>query len=192
MRWASETYNSRDLRTHDLVFMIFSHLRYEQPYSSRRTLRMVTCGEKTYAKVEGSVESLWGEDTFLVVRQDNELKPWENPEAQLVACAVAAFQMLDEHRWSAGVAPLDKKVVIGITMLRTQPTFFKIPVTAELAQCVKVGMYPANPTIVSGCKSQRPSYPPNIDPEMMRREDLRKLLQYFEALKQFLPESGFD
>lgn len=43
---------------------------------------------------------------------------------------------------------LPSKLIPGITMKGTAPTFYKIPVTTTLVNAVATGMYPAQETVV--------------------------------------------
>ena len=60
-------------------------------------------------------------------------------------------------------------------MVGTSPTFFKIPVTTELAQCVQRGDYPATPTIVLGHMPEIPR-PAHRQSEGMKPLDNRQML----------------
>jgi len=47
-----------------------------------------------------------------------------------------------------GQDAIDAKVMLGITLVGSSPTFYKIPVTKDLAQAVAQGRFPATPTVV--------------------------------------------
>jgi hypothetical protein len=72
----------------------------------------------------------------------------------------------------------------GITMRGTSPTFFKIPITSELMEAVRLGQYPPTPTIVA-------THIPDIRRPARRLgtrplDNRRKILACFEAFKQFV------
>ena len=74
----------------------------------------------------------------------------------------------------------------GIVLDGTMPTFFKIPVTGDLAGHVKDGTYPPEPTVVSIHVPDLPR-PDNRHKEGMRPLDNREaLLRYYEAFKRIV------
>jgi hypothetical protein len=88
---------------------------------------------------------------LLVVQEDKqhlELEPGD-PKPQLIAEAIAAFQSNNAcHQDILGLPVLETKVIAGIMMTSTFPTFFKIPVTAKLIEADVLSLYPATPTVV--------------------------------------------
>ena len=73
-----------------------------------------------------------------------------DPQAQLIAEAIAAFDTINQKRLSIGIDPLDEMVCIdifieimpSIVMAGTASTFYKIPVAKDLVQHVAFGTYP--------------------------------------------------
>ncbi|KAG1768452.1 hypothetical protein EV702DRAFT_1271524 [Suillus placidus] len=64
-------------------------------------------------------------------------------KTHLVAEATAAFAANDQTRHQTlGQSPFDSKVMAGITMRGTAPTFYKIEVTTALVTAVAGGVYP--------------------------------------------------
>lgn len=111
----------------------------------------------------------------------------EDSEAQLVAAALATFQGNNVRRWLlCNKASLAAKVVPGIIMTGSSPTFYRIPITAELADAVSLGVYPATPTVVYAHLPVL--YHPGLrQTECMKPLDNRYcILQCFEAFKRFV------
>jgi len=75
----------------------------------------------------------------------------------------------------------------GIIMVGTSPTFVKIPITADLVQCVQRGEYPATPTVVLAHKPDISEPDPSVRNEGMKPLDGRRvILQCYEAFKKFV------
>lgn len=75
-----------------------------------------------------------------VVKSEGE---WINLEAR----AIAVFQYNNDHQFS----PANRMIIPCISMFLRRPTFYKVPVTAELYDAVKMGEFSASPTIVERC-----------------------------------------
>ncbi|KAK0187508.1 hypothetical protein F5146DRAFT_1059018 [Armillaria mellea] len=105
------------------------------------------CGQDVYAKTDVcllDIESL----VLLLVQEDkSHIQPMD-PEPQLIAEAIAAFQENNKQRAWLFLDPLPVQVLPGITMVGTFPAFYKIAVTSELDRCIRHGQYPATQTIV--------------------------------------------
>jgi hypothetical protein len=71
-----------------------------------------------------------------------------DPEPQLIAEAIAAFYQNNLRRKLAGRPMMKSQTFPGITMVGVVPIFYRIPITAELVQCVQAG---PEPTIVQRC-----------------------------------------
>lgn len=110
----------------------------------------------------------------------------DNPELQLIAEAIAAFNENNNARVKRDLLPLDSFVFLGITMIDTFPTFYKIPITETLATCIMAGSYPGTPTVV---ESFFPPVPRPLLAEaegMLPLDNRRTIFQCFEALKGLL------
>jgi hypothetical protein len=106
-----------------------------------------------------------------------------DPEPRLISDAIAAFHNDNIMRVKRlGTNPIASKVMPGIVMNGIMPTFYKIPITAELVTAVEAGENPEQETIVY-------AYLPEVPrpEEGMRPLDNRYIiLSCFEAFKQFL------
>jgi hypothetical protein len=122
-------------------------------------------------------------DILLVVKVDRHAR-WFDPEARLVSDTIAAFYNNNAMRVKRlGTDPLTSKVMPGIVMDGTMPTFYKIPVTHELVRAVESGERPEEETTV--VHAYRPEVP--RPEEGMRPLDNRYIiLSCFEAFRKFL------
>ena len=122
------------------------------------------------------------DDILLVVKVDRHSRGFD-PEARLISETIAAFQNNNGIRVKRlGIDPLISKVMPGIVMDGTMPTFYKIPVTPELVKAVESGERPEEETVVY---VYRPDVP--RPEEGMRPLDNRYiLLSCFEAFRKFL------
>lgn len=71
----------------------------------------------------------------------------------------------------------------GIILIGTTPTFYKVPVTADLVRHLRLGSYPPEPTIVSEYVPELPR-PRRRHSEGMKPLDNRQaILRCYEAFK---------
>jgi len=93
---------------------------------------------------------------LLVVKVDRHLRG-SDPELQLISDAIAAFHNDDIMRVKRlGTNPLTSKIMPGIVMDGTMPTFYKIPITPELVTAVESGECPEQETIVYAYRPEVP------------------------------------
>ncbi|KZT20547.1 hypothetical protein NEOLEDRAFT_1075491, partial [Neolentinus lepideus HHB14362 ss-1] len=89
----------------------------------------------------------------------------------------------NRDRMDANIAPLLSAVMLGITMIGTSPTFYKMPVSEDLFTAVVSGQYPATPTTVERL------VPPVPDLSTYRMQGMKPLVnrrvvfQCFEAFR---------
>ena len=91
----------------------------------------------------------------LVLLVDKTIFNKTNPEAQVVAEAIAAFQFNNAKRGASGLLPLNAMTIPCITMTGTRPTFYLVPVTQNLSDAIILGQYPATQTQVLKCVTTR-------------------------------------
>jgi len=101
------------------------------------------------------------------------------PEAQLIADAIAAFQANNRKR----LEPLPQALIAGILMDRTFPKFYKIEVTKELNQAVRLGLHPATTTTVY---RHTPQVPGEIIDGMVTLDNRKTLMRCIQALKRIV------
>ena len=138
--------------TMDLLYALgYAETNSGRIVQSHRKIPLYICGKWRHAKTDLNVFDMDQDSIILVVQNvehyTSNLKsdksiPW------LVAEAIAAFQRNNRVRKESGLSPLDSKVMPGITMTGTFPTFFKVCVSTELVLAIESGQYPATPTIV--------------------------------------------
>ncbi|KAK2464807.1 hypothetical protein APHAL10511_003225 [Amanita phalloides] len=152
---------------------------------TRKDLPFWVCGEQRHAKTDVCIMD--GSDILLLVQEDKRHLDGSDPEPQLIAEAIAAFYNNNNTRVRAlGLPTLQNKVIPGITMKGTMPTFYKIPITTELVRAVQLGEYPAHETVVYAHLPTVPR-PARRHSEGMKPLDNRHIvLSCYEAFKQFL------
>ncbi|KAI5123454.1 hypothetical protein M0805_008825 [Coniferiporia weirii] len=153
---------------------------------TRKEIRLLVCGEYRYASPDVCITDRNVGDIILLMQEGKGIAHQSDPHARLLVDAIAAFQYNNTRRISSGLDPLDSKVIPGIIMVGTSPIFFKIPITAELVQCVQRGEYPATPTVVVGHIPDIPRRNRRWSEGMKPLDNRRIMLQSFEAFKQFI------
>jgi hypothetical protein len=88
---------------------------------------------------------------LLIVQGDKTLFNGSDPEPQVIAEAIAAFQDNNMRRHNGGLPTLDTMIIPCITMVGTRPTFYLVPVSRALSTAVETGQYPETPTKVTKC-----------------------------------------
>jgi hypothetical protein len=151
---------------------------------SRKDISLLICGEWRQAKTDVCIMDRDGH--LLLVQEDKHHLETIDPEPQLIAEAIAAVQSNNRNRYLRGADPLNVKVMAGITMTGTSPTFFKIPVTLELIKAVRRGEYPTTPTVVAMHLPDVPRPSRRLCEGMRPLDNRRCILACFEAFKQFV------
>ncbi|KAI0285459.1 hypothetical protein BGY98DRAFT_946046 [Russula aff. rugulosa BPL654] len=109
---------------------------------TRHTIPLSICGENnTVAQTD--VCLMDRRSTILLVLQDDKtiFNP-SDPEPQVIAEAIAAYQHNNQRRNRMGLPTLNTMTVPCITMVGTRPTFYLVPVTRELSDAVITGQWP--------------------------------------------------
>ncbi len=114
----------------------------------RYAIHFVVCGENVAAQTDVCLIQR-NSTSLLIVQSDKNALSSRDPEPQVVAEAIAAFQQNNRKRTSVGLVELDTMVIPCITMIGTRPIFYKVPVTKALSDAVVTGRYPQQRTIVS-------------------------------------------
>ena len=79
------------------------------------------------------------------------------PEPQMMAKAIAAYQHNNSIRCDQDIPELDNMTFPSLTMVGSRPCFYKVTVTKQLSDAVVQGSYPSQVTIIKCCVP--PSYP---------------------------------
>jgi len=152
---------------------------------SPQHMPLFTCGVSSDATADVCVMDT--SEILLVVQEDKRHMDDGEPEPQLIAEAIAAFQFNHYRRTHVQNEPaLTSKVMAGITMLGTAPSFFKIPITQELVSAVELGKYPATPTTVTVHVPDIPRPSCRIAEGMVPLDNREVIFACFEAFKQFV------
>ncbi|KAK2463783.1 hypothetical protein APHAL10511_004181 [Amanita phalloides] len=168
-----------------LLLRALGYTRRGRHFRTRKDIPLVICGEKRHAKTDVCIIDDHG--ILLLVQEDKRHMENDDPEAQLIAEAIAAFAANNEVRRNVlDQPPLPSKVMAGITLKGTMPIFYKILVTTELVILVGGGAYPSTPTIVHAHVPNLPR-PNRRWSEGMKPLDNRQIvLSCFEAFKRFV------
>jgi hypothetical protein len=151
----------------------------------RKDIPFFICGSNSHAKTDVCVvDRQLG--ILLLVQEDKRHMEAKSPEPQLMAEAIAAFQSNNQRLETLGQARLAEKIIPGITMVGSVPTFYKIHVKQALVDAVQTGAYPTAVTTVHKL------VPPVADINQLGRQGMRPLnnraviLGCFEAFKRFI------
>ncbi len=121
-------------------------------------------------------------EILLLVQENKRHLDSSDPEPQLIAKAIAAFAANNQTRQRTfNQAPLDSKVMAGITIKGTAPIFYKIPVTAAL-----VAIYPQAATTVYAHVPNIPRPNRRWNEGMKPLDNRQVILSCYEAFKQFV------
>jgi hypothetical protein len=141
------------------------------------------CGQQVYAKTDVCIMDINSELLLLVQEDKSHINP-ADPEPQLVAEAIAAFQSNNLNRVNnLLVDPLQKQVFPGITMVGTFPRFYKIEVTTNLDMCIRGGTYPTTKMTV---ERHTPRVPRRRSDGMRLLDNCIHVLWCYEGFKQFV------
>ncbi|PCH35992.1 hypothetical protein WOLCODRAFT_134036 [Wolfiporia cocos MD-104 SS10] len=116
-------------------------------------------------------------DILLVIQEDKRFQPDDprDPRPQLIAKAIAAFDYNNRLRVMCSIAT---HLLVG-----TMPTFYKIPVTANLMRDVRHGTYPSEPTIVFAHVPDLPRPHRRYSDGMKPLDNRQAILRCYEAFK---------
>lgn len=167
---------------------LLTALEYESLTKSvvlQQQIPLFICGQSRHATTDVCIMDT--SEILLVCQEDKRHMDGGDPYPQLIVEAVAAFQFNNYKRTRILNEPaLTSKVIAGITMLGTSPTFFKIPVTQELASAVELGEYPATPTVVTMHVPDIPRPSCRVAEGMEPLDNRQVIFACFEAFKQFV------
>jgi hypothetical protein len=151
----------------------------------RKDIPLFMCGVQTHAKTDVCVVSA-DQTILLLVQEDKRHLATVDAEPQLIAEAIAAFQTNNLSLRAIGLPPIQQKIIPGIIMIGSTPTFYKIPVTQDLVEAIETAQFPRDLTMVY-------SLVPPVNNILRLRQDGMKplnnravILGCFEAFKQFV------
>ncbi|KAK0460509.1 uncharacterized protein EV420DRAFT_1641057 [Desarmillaria tabescens] len=174
----------------DFTVRLFDMLGYTTRDISLRTRKdipLVICGESRRAKTDVCLLMNRSEIILLVQGDKRNKDEGGDPEAQLIAEAIATFQSNNKKRVFAGVPVRDACLIPGIVMTGTAPTFYKILVTKNLADAVAFGIFPPHPTVVHRHVPSVPRPMRRLTEGMKPLDNRAIVLRCFEGFKKFIP-----
>ncbi|KAK0473602.1 hypothetical protein IW261DRAFT_686001 [Armillaria novae-zelandiae] len=173
----------------DFTVRLFDMLGYTTRNISLRTrkdISLVICGESRHAKTDVCLLVNRSEIILLVQEDKRNVEEAGDPEAQLIAEAIATFQSNNKKRALTGLPVRDACLIPGIVMIGTAPIFYKILVTNKLADAVAFGIFPPDPTVVHRHVPSvpRPTY--HLSEGMKPLDNRAIVLRCFEGFKKFI------
>ncbi|THU97505.1 hypothetical protein K435DRAFT_583757, partial [Dendrothele bispora CBS 962.96] len=152
---------------------------------SQYAIPFAICGDTTRT-AQADVCLMHGTSAILLVFQGDKTEiSSRDPEAQVIAKAIATFQYNNRARSRAGLDELDTMTIPCITMLGTCPVFYKVPVTKDLSNAIIMAQYPSEPTLVTKCIVAAALGTSRRLSEGMENPQFRKIaLQHYEAFRE--------
>ncbi|KAF8265895.1 hypothetical protein EI94DRAFT_1587422, partial [Lactarius quietus] len=131
---------------------------------------------------------LYRHHILLLIQEVKHFQPEDqcDPSASLIARAIGAFNIKNLQLLSNSKATIKSKVMPGIIMNGTMPTFYKIPLTVDLGTNFSQGTYPSEPTIVSVHVPDLPSPQCHYSECMKPLDNRQAVLSCFEAFKHVI------
>lgn len=169
------------------LFLLLGYANRRREVRTRKDLPLFVCGQRSHAKTDVCIVDISDPShVVLLVQEDKRHLSDVNPQPQLVAEAIAAFDNNNSARERFGRPTLQSAIIPGITMTGTMPTFFKIPVTTELVQAVAGGTYPEKETVVYAHLSEIPGAPRAYEEGMRNLMNRHIILSCYEAFRPFI------
>jgi hypothetical protein len=173
------------------ILQLFDYDEGDKAIRTREILNLDMANNRTQATpdvcietMELSIKLLVQEDKSYNVGNDRHLMG-NNPEAQLISEAVAAFQENVKIYNRFGKTNVPKRQLIpGITMLGSCPTFYLVPISDDLSYCIKSGLQPAENTVVRRYRIS--DLPMNISDAMLSKKHARMILECYQSFKKYV------
>jgi hypothetical protein len=167
------------------LFNVIGYVSRTRMARSRMPMTLYVCGEAR--STQADICLLNEDEVVLLVQEDKRFMSDADPEPQLVAEAIAAFQCNNIRRERRlGPQSLEEVTIPGVVMVGAHPTFYKVRVTSELADAVMGGRYPRHRTEVLVCPLEGEGRALALDLTMLDPLCREVALKYFEAFKQFI------
>ena len=150
---------------------------------TRRALPIVVAGEPYTTQVDVCVMD--DNNQILLILQDNLMPSLMDPEPQIVAKAIAAFEANNKVQVTSLNLPPHRTITFPvISMIGAKFTFYKITVTADLCAIVQQGEYYTLPE--TRLLRYIPELPRRHDLGMRPLENRVEILSCLGAFKQFV------
>jgi hypothetical protein len=156
---------------------LLKSLKYDDPNRivfSQRAIPFLTCGKNSVAQIDVCVMDEDGM-IMLLLQEDKRLTNMNDPEAQVIAAAIATYAFNNRKRERDLNIPVHQTITLPcLTMTGSMPVFYKIPITGSLLKAVQTGTYPKTETRVH-----------RFTPALPRRnsEGMRPLANRLEILR---------
>jgi hypothetical protein len=124
---------------------------------------------------------------LLLIQEDKTRINRDDPEPQLIAEAIAAFQYNNKKRKYFDLPTLETMTIPAVTVVGTQPTFYLVPVTEELSRCVAAGIYPQHQTEVRCCRPPLRGLGLGMEDVEYRRVALQYYATFLLLAREFWP-----
>ncbi len=179
-----------DFANHLFRILHYTNMAAGRFLRTRKTLYFFSCSEERDMEIDACImEDIELEGTEIVLLIQGDKRDIDScasePGPQLIAHAIAAFSMNnDTIMQNHSANPLSSKVMPGITMTHTAPTFYKIPVTCDLEHAVYLGIHPLQETVVFAHRPVVPRY--GYGAGMKPLDNRGIILSCYEAFKQFI------
>ena len=184
-RVAKPDETGRKSSTIDFVKAVFNVLNYPDALQRRFLLAWLKLDYLASQGRRPQVDVCISDDTgaiLLLAKVDMHLRGFD-PEPRLISDAIAAFHNNNNLRAKFfGTDPITSKVMPGIVVDETMPTFYKIPITPELVAAVESGKRPEEETIVHAYCPEVPRPEEGIRP----LDNRFIILSCFEAFRRFM------
>jgi len=119
--------------------------------STHYIIPLTICGDNHWtAQTDVCLLAQWSM-ILLILQEDKTIFNLTQPEPQVIAEVIAAYQYNNEKQQTRGLPILDAMTIPCITMVGTWPTFYPVPVTQVLSIAVVTGQYPEALTKVVKC-----------------------------------------
>lgn len=174
------------------IFQIFQYDYADLSIRTREELILEMCGGTTNAKPDICIETMTSSIKLLVQEDksynvaNSENFTGSNPEAQLIAEVIAAFQKNTKIREGRilNLPEKESQLMPCITLLGTYPTFYLFEVTKDLINAVKNGEEPDKETRVK--KYQIPLRSIPLGDTMLSQIYKPKIFQCYVAFRKFV------
>jgi hypothetical protein len=155
---------------------------------SRYAIPLTISGDSS-RRAQTDICLVHGNTTILpLLQEDKTAISAKDPEPQIVAGAIAAFQYNNRQHQSKNLQPLDIMTIPCIAMIGTRPIFYKIPVTTALSDAVASALYPVNLTRVDRCAVSSRRASEGMEVPRYRQKALQHLITFKDLAKSLWPE----
>ncbi|KAF8321941.1 uncharacterized protein EI90DRAFT_2937936 [Cantharellus anzutake] len=168
------------------LFRLLGYVGRRRYARTRKDLFLPICGEIRHAKTDVCIVDRLRNHILLLVQEDKrhgEHSSFADTEARLIVEGIAAFVYNNEARRASGLPELQEKIMAGIIMVGTTPTFYKVPVTADLVFNLRHGRFPTQRTEVSVCFAPVARQHRRWSEGMKPLDNRRTILSCYEAFK---------